>query len=62
MRFNTSKCKILYRMRNNYIHQYKLEDDLQKRSSAKKDLAILVDNRLTMSQQCALVSRKPMVF
>jgi len=33
-------------------------DDLLRISSAEKDLRVLVDNRLTMSQQCALVAEK----
>ena len=40
------------------MHQYRLEDDLLKRSSVKKDLGVLVDNRLAMSQQCALEAKK----
>ena len=58
MRFNKSKCRILHPRRNDYMHQYRLEDDLLKRSSVKKDLGVLVDNRLAMSQQCALVAKK----
>ena len=40
------------------MHPYKLGDDLLKRRSAEKDLGVLVDNRLAMSQQCSLVAKK----
>ena len=56
MRFHKGKCRVLYIERNNCMHQYRIGDDLLQRSSAKKDLSILVDNKLAMSQQCALVA------
>ena len=37
MRFNRSKCRVLRLGRNNHIHQYRLGDDLLKRSSVEKD-------------------------
>ena len=40
------------------MHQYRSGDDLLETSSAGKDLEVLVDNRLAMSQQCALVAKK----
>ena len=38
--------------------QYRLGPDLLERSSAEKDLGILVGNRLAVSQQYALVAKK----
>lgn len=58
MRFSKGKCGVLHLGRNNYMHQYWLEADLLERSSVEKDVDILVDNRLTVSQQCATVAKK----
>ena len=47
--------------RNNPRFQYKLGNDLLERSIGERDVGVLVDSRMTMSQHWALVARKPMV-
>lgn len=55
-KFNKAKHRVLYPGRNNPRHQYKLGADLLESSSAKRHLGVLVGNKLTVSQQHALVA------
>ncbi|KAK4815764.1 LOW QUALITY PROTEIN: hypothetical protein QYF61_007182 [Mycteria americana] len=55
MKFNKGKCKVLHLRRNNPRHQYILGATQLQSSFAEISL---VDTKLTVSQQCALVAKK----
>jgi len=57
MKFNKSKCRVLHLGRNNSMCQYRPGVDLVQSSSVQRDLGVLVDGKLIMSQQCALIAK-----
>ncbi|PKU40088.1 pol- hypothetical protein [Limosa lapponica baueri] len=58
VRFHGAECRVLHLGCGKLWYQYRLRDEWIKSSPDVKDLGVLVDETLDVSQQCALTAQK----
>lgn len=58
MKFNRAEYKVLHLDHKNQLYNYRKGETWPGSATCEKDLGVLVDHKLTMSQQCDAAIKK----
>jgi len=58
MKFNKARCQVMHLGHNKPMQHYRLGEEWLESCPAEKDLGVLVDGQLNMSQQVAQLAKK----